>query len=95
MNQNAIKALTEKLGRPTEAEGGPAPEVKPGTRCECRVDHNYHNGPLSQHENRACGFDAVRLVTVAHFRESDGQTFIDEGHISMCAACANHAEVTK
>ena len=49
MNHNAIKALAEKLGRPTEAEGGPAPVA--AYKCEIRSPGG-----------RVCGRPADRIV---------------------------------
>jgi hypothetical protein len=82
MNQNAIKALAEKLGRPTEAEGGQAPMK---VRCECGTRHDgHHVGPLF----RECKADAVRLVTVPFATHpSTGNV-----EIPMCQACAEYHE---
>jgi hypothetical protein len=70
--------------------------VKSGTRCECREDHNYHNGPLSQHGSRpdGCGADAVRLVpAIYRVPNHDRSGFLTENFtVPMCADCAEYHE---
>lgn len=65
MKQNAIKALTEKLGRPTEAEGGPVLDhqqhsertIGKSPATHCAAWHITFGGRCLN-----CGFDPSRGV---------------------------------
>ena len=61
------------------------PTIKPGTRCECRVEHHKCEDP------RCCHADAVRMVTVRPFATLLGNQY--ERDVPMCEPCATWHEI--
>lgn len=66
--------------------------IKPGTRCECRLDENGCGHKSYTHTKQGCRADAVRMVIVEN--DNIGDDWIEHGltGIPMCAACAEFHE---